>query len=148
MKWDSTEAPLTVTVDDPDAYSGHMDDKPLKLSVAPPEAVQVSMSPGEAYHLVDDLQDAADACWGAAEYVVMATNPNPEYQDAYLTTTKAPSPEQAVKRAVEYVQRAAEDDRERWGDVAHLAITTDRFQVYRADSLTTVQKQTDDNDDN
>ena len=148
-EYDDTEAPVTVSVDDPEAYSGHMDDKPVKVvtsaksvHVAPPEDVQVSMSPAEAYHFADDLQAAADDCWGAAEYVVHAVTSS-DYNDVYLTTIKAPSPDEAVKRAVDYVQRAAEDDRERWGDVAQRAIIADTFRVYRADSITTVRPDDD-----
>ena len=160
-EYDDTEAPVTVSVDDPEAYSGHMDDRPVKVNVdtnsdhaershqpvgTAPD-IQVSMSPAEAYHFADDLQAAADDCWGAAEYVVHAVTPS-DYNDVYLTTIKAPSPDEAVKRAVDYVERAAEDDRERWGDVAQRAVMTDTFRVYRADSITTVQKQADDDSDN
>jgi len=150
-KWDSTDAPLTVTVDDPDTYSGHKDDKPVTLSVdatddnaeyvevptgLSPE-LQLALSPAEAYHLVDDLNDAADACWNSTEYVVHAVTASGT-NNKYVTTIKAPSPDEAVTRAVEYVQRAAEDDRERWGDLAQVTQSYDTYRVYRADSMTTV----------
>jgi len=162
--FDSTEAPVTVAVDDPEAYSGHMDDKPLKLTVDAtdgdaeysevptglPPSLQVSMSPAEAYHFVEDLQAAADDCWGAAEYVVNAVRPDGE-EMAYLTTIKAPTPDNAVRRALDLLEATADSD----GHNAELAETklevvndSDTFRVYRADSITTIQKETDDDSDN
>lgn len=153
MKWDSTEAPLTTTVDDPDAYSGHMDDKPVELStentsvhVSPPESVTVSMSPAEAYHLVDDLQAAADACWGAAEYVVTAHTDDGQ---VYVGTMKTPSEADAVRRVKKLLdERADHGELETKADFRRheAANNANRFTVYRADSgtLVTPDELTDD----
>lgn len=163
-KWDSTEAPVCVTVDDPDDFTGHMDDKPLKLSVTgrdenagyggPREApdIQVAMSPAEAYHLVDDLNAAADACWGAAEYVVTAHTPNRGQR--YVGTMKAPTQADAVRRTVDLLETREAEDELSGQDYQRLvaAREADRFTVYRADSGTLVtpdelnsDSDTDDN---
>lgn len=141
-KWESSEAPVSVAVDDPDAFSGHKDDRPLELTVdAGERSLRAALTPGEAYHLVDDLQAAADACWGAAEYTVVAL-PGETADGRVLTTLKAPTPDDAVKRAVEYVQRAAEDD-ESFQTLATLAVEANRYQVFRTDCSTIVDDDSD-----
>lgn len=150
-KWDSSEAPVAVIVDDPKAYSGHMNDKSINLSVegaAPhPELddieVQTDLSPGEAYHLVDDLLAAADACWGGAEYLVTVVNSGDAREgplEDVLATIKAPGPEEAVRRAIDLVEEIGErEDAISHRVRAGLAEENDRFHVYRADTLKAVQ---------
>jgi hypothetical protein len=158
-EYDDTEAPVKTVVDAPDDFSGHMDDRPVKVNVDAtdddteyskvptglPPSLQVSMSPAEAYHFADDLQAAADACWGAAEYVVNAVRPDGE-EMAYLTTIKAPTPDDAVRRALDLLEATTDGD----GHNAELAEKklevvndSDAFRVYRADSITTVRPDDD-----
>lgn len=150
-KWDSSEAPVAVTVDEPQAYSGHMDDKPLKLSVEgePPHpeldhgAVQTDMSPAEAYHFAEDLHAAADACWGGAEYLVTVVHSTDAWEgplESVLATLKAPDPKEAVRRAIGLVEGIGErEDAISHRVRAELAEENDRFHVYRADTLKAVQ---------
>jgi len=159
--YDDTEAPVKTVVDDPDDFSGHMDDRPVKVNVDAtdddaeysevptglPPSLQVALSPAEAYHFADDLQAAADDCWGAAEYlvtVVHSSNTTEGPLESVLTTVKAPSPEDAVRRAKDLVSETADRDRAVTHRVrAGLAEDGDEFRTYRADSITTVQP--DDN---
>lgn len=148
-KWDSTEAPVAVVVDDLEAYSGHMDDRPLKLAVdAEDEHVavthddlsfkqlQASMSPGEAYHLSDDLIGAADACWSGAEYVVMAVVDGTR---RYAGEIKASDPADAVDRLRSlYKSTWKESGSEHAKDRLVLTDNAERFDVFRSDSMTTI----------
>lgn len=137
-KWDSTEAPVSTCVDDPDDYSGHQaDNVAVSRSELGFKEVQTSMSPAEAYHFADDLQAAADACWGAAEYVVNAVL---DGREVYAGTIKAPAPDEAVRRICDL-------RREQAGDADPPSVVfADEYRVYRADSMNTVR--TDSDDDN
>lgn len=139
--WNSTEAPVRVSVDDPDAYTGHMDDHPVFLSVENTrdgtrvtedgEVMTVPMSPAEAYHLTDDLNAAADACWSGAEFVVLAAME--DGGNVYLTTVKAPDRADAVRRAVDLV--TTDSWRDRNPRAAEAAENAPRFSTYRSDTL-------------
>ena len=156
-EYDATEAPLKTVVDDPDDFSGNMGDRPVKVKVdggseqvfshQKVSGLQVSMSPAEASHFADDLQAAADDCWGAAEYVVNAVRPDGE-EMVYLTTIKAPAPDVAVRWALYRLGTIANSDDHHAelpgnDELAEkklaVANDSDAFRVYRADSITTVR---------
>lgn len=146
-EWDSSEAPFRVAVDDPDAYTGHMEDKPVRLERPTGElvAVEGEMSPAEAYHLADDLIAAADACWGTAEYTVLAKT---DHGRRFLGESKSESPKVAVQSVLAWLDNTggkfatndppegelserAKDLISRW----KIARQADEFFVYRADTL-------------
>lgn len=159
-KFDSTEAPFSVTVNGgAEGYTGHHEDRPLKVSLdldadvvkalddvgvhVEGGEVQTAIAPAEAYHFADDLQAAADECWGSTEYVVNAVNRDGD-NEVYLTTIKAPNPETAVRRGLELLETTA---KKKGTDLPlkKLEAADGQYRVYRADSMTTVR--TDDNDD-
>lgn len=147
-EWDSSEANVVVQVEDPEAYDGHMDSRPVRLVGG-----NQSMSPAEAYHLADDLTAAADACWGAAEYVVMAVT---DVGNRFLGEVKAEDPVDAVDRVQSWLkdtggkkarspppsypdeERGYSDrDKERIDRWA-VSQQAERFHVYRSDTLEAV----------
>lgn len=159
--FDSTEAPVTTTVDTRDeGYTGRHDERPIKMAVDLEDddvevarsdlsfkEAQVGMGPGEAYHLADDLQDAADDCWGVVERVVTAVRHDGD-EEVYLATVKAPSPDVAVEKAIDLLEAMAEADDHPDAQLSKNKLvvveTTGRFRTYRADSMDVVTRETDE----
>lgn len=169
MKYDSTEAPFSVTVNGgADGYTGHHEDRPLKVNLdldadvvkalddvgvhVEGGEVQTAITPAEAYHFADDLNEAADSCWGSVEYlvtVVHSTDAREGPLETILTTIKAPDPESAVRRAKSLVEATADrDDAATHRVRAGLAEDSDHFRTYRADTMATVRTDEDDDNDN
>lgn len=166
-KYDSTEAPFSVTVNgDAEGYTGHHDERPLKVNLdldadvvkalddigvhVEGGEVQTAITPAEAYHFADDLNHAADSCWGSAEYLVTVVHSSDAREgplETVLTTIKAPDRESAVRRAKSLVETTAErSDAATHRVRAGLAEDSDEFRVYRADTMTTVRTNDEDDD--
>lgn len=145
-EFDTNETPVSVSADVEQFKQGRSGE-PITLTVGPNGTVnqftlKFDVSPGAAYHLADDLQAAADACWGHAEYVVMAVRPGGD-EEAYITTVKESTPEEAVRQAIEYTEVVAENEDHQDHELSQAKLDvidkSDGFRVYRADSMTDVR---------